>query len=115
MKIYNNPSCSKCAAVLSLLKERKGKDTEPEVINYLETPPTAEELKEIVRQLGITPFDLIRKKEPVFVEKYLGQNLSDDQWIEAMITHPILIERPIIINGNKAVIGRPPSRVLDIL
>ena len=112
MKVYNNPSCSKCVTTLALLND---KNISPEIINYLETPPKAEELKEIIEKLGIKPIDLIRKKENIFQEKYAGKNLSDTAWIEVMIQYPILIERPIIINGNKAVIGRPPVKVLDII
>jgi len=112
MKIYNNPSCSKCVSTLTLLKEN---NIDPEIINYLDTPPTAQELAGIILKLGISPIDLVRKKEKVFLEKYAGKNLTDEEWIEAMIQHPILIERPIIINGNKAVIGRPPVKVLEII
>ena len=112
MKIYNNPSCSKCVSTLALLKEN---NIRPEIINYLDTPPSAGELAEIINKLGIEPIDLIRKKENIFQEKYAGKTLSGQEWIQAMIEHPILIERPIIINGNKATIGRPPVKVLDII
>ena len=112
MKIYNNPACSKCANVLALIQE---KNITPEIINYLENPPTAEELKDIIKILGVSPIDIIRKGETVFQEKYAGKTLSEEEWIEAMTEHPILIERPIIIHGNKAVIGRPPVRVLEVL
>ncbi len=112
MKIYNNPTCSKCVSTLALLEE---KGVIPEIINYLDTPPSAEELAEVIQKLGIAPIDLIRKKESVFQEKYVGKNLSDQEWIKAMIENPILIERPIVINGNMAIIGRPPARILDII
>ena len=112
MKTYNNPTCSKCVTTLELLNE---KNIELEIINYLETPPTTDELKEIIQKLNISAFDLIRKKENIFQEKYADKNLTDDDWIKLMIKYPILIEQPIIINGNKAVIGRPPTKVLDIL
>ena len=97
---------------MEILKEH-GADTE--IINYLDNPPSPDELSVIIKKLGISAFDLIRKKEAIFQEKYKGKNLSDHEWILAMIEHPILIERPIIINGNKAVIGRPPVKVLDII
>ncbi len=112
MKIYNNPSCSKCVATIGILKEN---NIQPKIINYLETPPSKKELKEIIQLLGISPLDLIRKKETIFQKKYADKKLSDQEWLEVMTLHPILIERPIIINGNKAVIGRPPVKVLDIL
>ncbi len=97
---------------MALLEE---KGIVPEIINYLDTPPSAEELADIIQKLGIAPIDLIRKKEAVFQEKYAGKNLSDEEWIEAMVEDPILIERPIVINGNMAIIGRPPVKVLDII
>ena len=97
---------------MEILNEH-GADTE--IINYLDNPPSPGELSDIIKKLGISAFDLIRKKEAIFQEKYKGKSLSDHEWILAMIEHPILIERPIIINGNKAVIGRPPVKVLDII
>lgn len=112
MKIYHNPRCTKSRQTLALLNE-KGEN--PEIILYLETPPTAKELKAVVKKLGISPYELLRRNEAVFKENFKGQELSDDEWIEAMINHPKLIERPIVIEGKKAVIGRPPERVLDLL
>jgi arsenate reductase len=110
--MYNNPDCSKCKNVLALLKE---KGIEPELINYLETTPSADELKEVLQILGIAPLDLVRKKERIFKEQYIGKELSDDEWIEVLITHPILIERPIVTEGNRAIIGRPPTKVLNLI
>lgn len=81
----------------------------------METPPTEGELKEIIQKLNIKPIELIRQKEKIFQEKYAGKTLSNKEYIQAMIEHPILIERPIIINGDIAIIGRPPIKVLDIL
>jgi arsenate reductase len=112
MKMYHNPECSKCKNALALLEE---KGIVPEIIKYLETPPSADELKKVVKKLGIAPLDLVRKKERIFKESYFGKELSDDEWIEVLITHPILIERPIVIEGNRAIIGRPPVKVLDLL
>ena len=112
MKVYSNPKCSKCVETLSLLEEQ---GVEVEIINYLETPPTKEELREIIQKLGITPLELVRKNEVIFHQRYLGKYLSDEAWIAAMVADPILIERPIVINENEAVIGRPPSLVLTIL
>ena len=93
--------------------EKSGKDFE--VIHYLETPPSKAELKEIISKLGIKPLELIRKGEKIFAENYKGKNLSDEKWIDAMIAHPILIERPIIISGDQAVIARPTEKIKEIL
>ena len=82
---------------------------------YLKTPPSKEELLKITELLEIKPLDLIRKGEAEFKENYKGKNLSDDEWLDAMIAHPKLIERPIVLFENKAVIGRPPENVLEIL
>lgn len=112
MKIYHNPRCSKSRESLHLLEE---KGVKVKVIHYLKTPPTREELEEIIQKMGIQPLDLIRKNEAIFKENYKGKILSDNDWIEAMMAHPKLIERPIFVNGKKAIIGRPPSLVLTIL
>ena len=82
---------------------------------YLETPPTKKELKDIIAKLGIKPEDLLRKSEAIYKEQFKGKSLTDAQWISAMIEHPKLIERPIVIKGSKAIIGRPPETVLDLL
>jgi arsenate reductase len=111
-KIYFNPRCSKCRDALALLHER---GIEPQVVEYLRTPPTAAELEAIVAKLGIKPEQLVRNREPVYREKYAGKSLGDAEWIAAMVRDPILIERPIVITGNRAVIGRPPSLVLDLI
>jgi arsenate reductase len=110
--IYHNPRCTKSRATLALLNER---GIEPKVIEYLKTPPTAKELKAIVAKLGIKPEALVRKGEDVFKEKFAGKNLTDAQWIEALAANPILIERPIVVRGDKAVIGRPPENIESIL
>jgi len=112
IKIYHNNRCSKSRQGLHIL-EGSGKDFE--VVKYLEDIPSAVELKEIVKLLDISPIQLVRKNETIWKENFKGKNLSDDEIIKAMIEHPKLIERPIVINGNKAVIGRPPEVILDIL
>ena len=112
MKIYHNPRCSKSRQTLSLLIDN---DVDPEIFEYLKTPPTAKELNEVIKMLGIKPFDLIRKGEAIYKEKYKGKELSDEAWIEAMVENPKLIERPIVIDGNQARLGRPPERVLELL
>lgn len=86
-----------------------------EVIYYLETPPGKSELEEIIRKLGIKPLELIRKGEKVFTENYKGKTLTDEEWIDVMVAHPILIERPIIISGEQAVIARPTEKIKEIL
>ncbi len=112
MKIYYNPRCSKCRETLKLI-ESKGKTAE--IVDYLNHPPTLETLQNIIKVLGIKPEELLRKKETVFIEKYKGKKLSDMELLEAMIQNPQLIERPIVIDGNSAIIGRPPERVLELL
>ncbi len=110
--IYHNRKCTKSRAALALLEERGLK---PKVIDYLKTPPSPAELKEVVRRLGVRPEELVRKGEEIYKEKYAGRTLSDAQWIEAMVRDPILIERPIVITGERAVIGRPTENVQRLL
>ena len=113
VKIFYNPNCSKCRLSMDILNE-KGADTT--VVEYLNTPPSSTELAEILDTLGLEPRDLMRKHEAPYKDHNLDNpNLSREQLIQAMIDYPILIERPIIIKGNKATIGRPPEKILDIL
>ena len=107
-KILHNPRCSKSRQALTIL-ESNGLTFE--IIDYLRNPLSINELKEVVRKLGIKPYDLIRRNEVVFKEKFKGSSLSDDQWIEVMIENPKLIQRPILITENAAVIGRPPEDI----
>ena len=111
--LYHNPRCSKSRAALGLLRD---KGVEPEVILYLETPPTAKSLKALLVKLGISARDLLRKGEDAYKELNLvDEKLSEAALIKAMVENPKLIERPIAINGDKAVVGRPPENVLTIL
>ena len=110
--IYHNPKCSKSRETLALLRDR---GVEPLIVEYLKAPPTAAELRAIVGKLGIRPEQLVRKGEEIYKSKYAGRTLTDAQWIEAMVNDPILIERPIVIAGRRAVIGRPPESVLPLL
>ena len=112
IKIFHNNRCSKSRCGLEIL-ENSGKEFE--VVKYLEDIPTETELKEIVSLLNITPIQLVRKNEKVWKEEFKGKELSDTEIIQAMVNNPKLIERPIVINGNKAVIGRPPESILDII
>lgn len=111
MKIYHNPRCSKSRAGLKLIQEA-GKDVE--IIEYLKTPPTEQELKKILHMLGMNPLNLIRKNEAIFKDHFKGKELSDDEWIRIMAENPKLIERPIVVEGNKAVLGRPTEKIEDL-
>jgi arsenate reductase len=110
--IFHNPRCTKSRETLALLTAR---GIEPKIVEYLKAPPTAKELKAIVAKLGIKPEELVRKGEDVYKEKFAGKTLTDAQWIEALAANPILIERPIVVRGDKAVIGRPPQNIETIL
>ncbi|WMJ71656.1 arsenate reductase (glutaredoxin) [Cytophagaceae bacterium ABcell3] len=110
-KIYHNPRCRKSREALAFLKEQ---NIEPEIVEYLKTPPTKEELSEVINKLGIKAEDLIRKKEAVYKENFKGQSLSDEEWIEAMAQNPVLIERPIVIKGDKAYIARSQEALEQI-
>ncbi len=112
MKIYHNPRCQKSRQTLALLEEN---GHQPEVVLYLQTVPTKKELKAILKKLGIPAAKLIRKGEAIYKEKFKGRELSEAEWIDAMVEYPKLIERPILVNGDHAAIGRPPETVLDIL
>ena len=96
---------------MSLLKE---KGAEIEIVKYLEAIPTEEELLKLLAKLNIKPFELIRKGEKIYKEQFKNLNLNDHEWIKVMLENPKLIERPIVVKGNKAVIGRPPSLVIDL-
>lgn len=111
--IYHNPRCSKSRQTLQLLTEH---GMEPEVINYLDSPPTHAELERILQLLKLEPRELMRRKEDEYTELGLDNpTLSRAALIDAMVQHPRLIERPIVIRGRQAVIGRPPEKVLEIL
>jgi len=111
--IYHNPRCSKSRQTLALLEEN---GHQPEVVEYLKNPPTVDELTATVQKLGLTPRDIIRTKEAEYKESGLdNQDLTDDQVLDLMNRFPKVIERPIVINGDKAAVGRPPENVLNIL
>ena len=95
------------------LIEKKTKDFK--VIEYLKTPPSEKEIKGILKKLGMKAEDIIRKKEPLFVQKFSGMKFTEEQWVKILANNPILIERPIVIKGNKAVIGRPTENVMALL
>lgn len=111
--IYHNPRCSKSRATLALLEAR---GIAPEVVLYLQDPPDAAELKSLLAQLGLTPRELLRRKEPPYAQLGLADpSLDDDALIQAMVANPILIERPIVVTDTGAALGRPPENVLELL
>jgi arsenate reductase len=111
--IFHNPRCSKSRAALALLEARRIK---PNIVEYLKTPPSPAELKDILTKLGLRPRQLIRRGEAAYAEAGLDDpTLSDSALIQAMARHPILIERPIVSAGSKAVLGRPPEAILALL
>lgn len=110
--IYHNPRCSKSRQALSLLESKGNK---PIVVEYLKNPLTTEQLSQIINELNIKPIDLVRKNESIWKENYKGRELSDDELVEAMISNPKLIERPIVTSSKGAVVGRPPENVLRVL
>ena len=112
IKIYHNPRCSKSRCALDVLKSSE-KDFE--VIDYMKNTPTEIELKEIISKLNIKPIELVRTKESIWKENFHSKSLTDEEIIEAMLEYPQLIERPIVISGEKAVIGRPTEKIEEIL
>lgn len=110
--IYHNPKCSKSRETLALIQ---ASGITPRVVEYLKTPPSEAELTAIVRKLGIAPAELVRTGERVFQEKYSGKTLSDAEWIKALVADPILMQRPIVVRGEAAVIGRPPENAQRLL
>ena len=113
LTIFHNPKCSKSRAALSLLEER---GLEPKIVRYLDEPPDADTLESLLKLLGLEPRDLMRRKEPEYQALGLDDpSLSREALVAAMAAHPRLIERPIVIQDGRAVLGRPPERVLDIL
>ena len=111
--IYHNPRCSKSRETLRLLQER---GIEPEIVEYLKTPPSADQIEAVLSRLGIEPRALMRTKEAAYREAAMGdERLTRRQLIDLMIAHPIVIERPIVVNGAHAALGRPPESVLAIL
>jgi len=111
-RIYHNTRCSKSREACSILQD---KGVEFETIEYLKTPPTQKEIKGLLKMLGMKAQDIVRKGEPLYKEKFADKKLSESEWIKVLAENPILIERPIIVKGNKAIIGRPPEKVLELL
>ena len=112
MKLYHNPRCAKSRQTLALLKE---KGIDPVIVLYLVDLLTYSELSNLLELLKITPVQLVRKGETIWKDNFKGKTLTDQQIIEAMIAHPKLIERPIVVKGTRAVLGRPPENVMQLL
>lgn len=111
--IYHNPLCSKSRKTLSLIRER---DIDPDIVYYLDSPPDRQQLEKLIDMLHISPRDLVRKGEAEYQKLGLeSKDVSDSDLVDAMLAHPILIERPIVVSGKQARIGRPPESVLEIL
>lgn len=110
--IYHNPRCSKSRQTLALLEEN---DVQPEIVEYLKTPPTEEQLDQVLTMLDMQPDDLMRKGESEYKDHFKGNNLSRSEAIALMVQYPKVIERPIVVHAGKAAIGRPPESVLAIL
>ena len=112
IRIYHNPRCCKSREGLQILEASR---RDFEVVAYLDHPPSTTEIKDLLKQLQLSPIDLVRKNEAIWKEQYKGKAMSDDDIVEAMADHPKLIERPIVMAGEQAVIGRPPERIEALL
>lgn len=112
MKIYHNPRCSKSRQGLAILQEA---NQNPEIIEYIKNPVSFEELSDLIKKLDIAAIDLVRKNEAIWKQEFKNKELSESQIIEAMVSHPKLIERPIAVKGDKAVIGRPPENFKNLI
>jgi len=112
MIIYHNPRCRKSRETLAIIKNQ---GVNPDIVEYLNNPLNKDELKEILGKLEMKASEIIRKGEAIFKEKFKGKELNEDEWIQAIIDYPKLMERPIVVEGKKAVLGRPPENVNEIL
>ena len=112
IKIYHNPRCRKSRETLSLIREA---GHEPEIIEYLQNPPSVSELKDLLKGMNKRPLEIVRKGEDIFKSNFKGKTFSDDEWIRIMAENPKLIERPIVVRGDHVILGRPPENVKEIL
>lgn len=110
--IYHNARCSKSRSACELVA---GRGIEAQIVEYLKTPPSKEELRALLQKLGMKAREIVRRGEDIFKENYAGKSLDDEQWLDALVAHPVLIERPIVVRGNRAVVGRPPERLIELL
>jgi arsenate reductase (glutaredoxin) len=108
IQVYHNPRCGKSRNCLAIIEE---KGVQYEVIKYLENPPSYEQLVELLKKLNLKPLELVRQKEKIWIENYKNTKMTDEEIIQAMVSYPILIERPIVIKGDKAIIGREPEKL----
>ncbi len=113
IKIFYKPTCSTCRTALSLVKDST--DEKVELIEYMVDTPTQKQLSEVIKMIGIKPEQLVRKKEKLYKEKYANAKLTGREWIKVMAENPVLIERPVVIKGTKAIIGRPAETVVDFV
>ena len=111
LKIYYNPDCSKCKSAIELLDENGERY---EAVNYLLNPPSPAELKGLLDYLGIEAEQLVRKKKPLYLEKFEGKFYTQEEWLLILSTNPVLIERPIVVKDSKAIIGRPVERIIEL-
>lgn len=112
MKIYHNPRCRKSREALAIL-ENKG--IKPEIVLYLQEPPTRAELQAVLKKLDMLPSQLVRREEQLFKDTYKGKELAETEWLNVLLEYPELMQRPIVVKGDKAVLGRPPEHVLELL
>lgn len=112
LKIYHNPRCKKSRETLQLIKDA---DTDVEVVDYLKNPPTEDEIHDLLDKLNLPIDYLIRKNEPIFKEEYKGKELTEDEWVKVLAATPKLLERPIVVNDEEAILGRPPENVMKLL
>lgn len=112
MKIYHNPRCRKSRETLNIIQNH---GIEPEVVLYLETPPSRKEIRDVLVKLDIKAEDLVRKEEKLYKDEYRDRELTEEEWIEVLAENPKLIQRPVVVNGKKAIIGRPPESVHVLL
>lgn len=112
LQILHNPRCGKSRTCLAFLDNTQ---EEIEIVNYLQNPLSKTELKSLIKKLGIKPIELIRQKENIWIENFKGQTLSDEEVVEAIAKYPILMERPIVIKGNRAIIGRDIEKLQDFI
>ena len=110
--ILHNTRCSKSRCALQVLHDQ---NCEVEIIDYVKNTPSKKDIKTILDKLGLNAVDIVRKKEPIFIEKFKGKTFTNTEWIQILVEYPILIERPIVIDGYKAVIGRSTEVIIDLL
>ena len=113
LKVYFKPTCSTCRTAMTLIREHT--DEPVKTVEYLVEVPTQKEIRELLNMLGLRAEQIVRKKEKLYKERFAGKKISESEWVRILSKNPILIERPIVVNGRKAVIGRPPEKIIDIL